>query len=133
MAFRFYWLRTKFDESPELVDTNKNFKFFLLDYYVPDISFIQEIMSDLLSIGDHRIALDGMVMYHKEGHYSAEVTPLVGFIPSFGLAEVMQIDVHPKNLLKKPKDYTTLQEYIEETVHKTKNKSESSMETEIVE
>lgn len=91
-------------------------------------------MSDVLTVGKHNVACDGIVLYHKEGHYISCITPLVGFIPSFGLSEILNIDISPKHLLKTPPNYSNLKLYIEEIVKKTKYKSDDdSMDVQTVE
>ncbi|KAJ8944827.1 hypothetical protein NQ318_013164 [Aromia moschata] len=110
--FRFFWLKTKFEENPGFAKCLKyNFK--LLDYVPAQRPLIQDHMFSVAHIEDHNIPYDGVVFYHKESHYIFGYTPLVGWLASFMLPEKLQIDVGPENLARKPKDYCNMETYLE--------------------
>ncbi|KAJ8979093.1 hypothetical protein NQ317_019621 [Molorchus minor] len=92
-AFRFFWLKSQFADSPELFKCLKC-NFILIETYNAQKPIIQDHMSD-------------------ESHYRLGATPLVGWLSSFMLPEKLCIDVAPENLINKPKNYINLADYIE--------------------
>lgn len=125
VTFRFYWLKTQFSESPALARCGKYF-FVLLDFFPAQRQLIQDIMFNQLEVEGHNYSYDGVVFYHKESHYTYGYTPLVAWLSSYMLPEKLQIDVPTENMLRKPKNYVSMEMYLEAlSKQKKKNKTKN--------
>ncbi|CAH1099158.1 unnamed protein product [Psylliodes chrysocephalus] len=121
--FRFYWLKSKFQENPEM-GQYLNYKFVLMDSVCAERSLIQEKMFQSFKIGESEIIYDGIAFYHKESQYSFGYSPLATWLASYMLPEKLGIDVPEIYSEKKPKNYVNLQHYIEneKLFHKKKRR-----------
>lgn len=128
--FRFFWLKSKFIDNLEL-SYCKKFKFVLIDYILAHRALIQDVMFSSLQVNDSKYYYDGIVFYHKESHYCFGDTPLVGWLASYMLTELLNIDVSPEHLVKRPEDYSNVQIYIQKLlVKKTKHKQKIKIKCE---
>lgn len=124
--FRFFWLKSQLHEIEELRerDTYKN-TFPILA--LPNISCDSDIN---LSLANLTVSppLDGLLFYHRDGHYTKGRTPLVTWLKPFMLPEVLGIAV-PAPLDEKPIGYIDLKYYIlNNRAKKKKEASENHME-----
>lgn len=122
--FRFYWLNSKFSDEYELSHCKK-FKFVLVNCFPAQRTLIQDAMFQRLTVGDHQYCYDGIVFYHKQSHYYFSNTPLVGWLASYMLTEVLQIDVAEEHIAKRPEGYNGIFSYIENLQLRTKPKYSS--------
>ncbi|CAB3376085.1 Hypothetical predicted protein [Cloeon dipterum] len=113
--FRFYWLKSKFEENPELLERPNAYKFHPLPH-----ALATNTETALESL-DFTEKLDGVLFYHKEAHYSAGVTPLVVWLLPFMIPEVLGISVN-EELAQQPESYPGHLEYIAEYKKKRKEK-----------
>lgn len=120
--FRFYWLKNKFDEHSKLVDTNKPFKFHVLEFLPAQRPLIQDKIFEIPSINNKQVLYEGITFYHKEVHYIFDETPLLGWLFSYMLPEKLGIDIPQENLAKMPNDYECMEKYIEYLVKKKSEK-----------
>lgn len=130
--FRFYWLKSKFTENVEY-SFCEPFKFVLMDCIPAQRPLIQDAMFGCLEIDGNNFFYDGVVFYHKESHYYFCDTPLVGWLASYMLTELLQIDVGPEHLVRKPDDYIDVHDYIRNLKFKKRKKIkrvEKNMDTE---
>lgn len=109
---RFFWLKSKFTEDL-ILSQCKNFKFILIDCIPAQRSLIQDMMFGTLEIEANRYYYDGIVFYHKESHYFFGKTPLVGWLASYMLTELLHIDVSEEHLVKRPEEYKGAHDYIQ--------------------
>lgn len=126
---RFFWLKSKLDEVPELriINQRVNFRFMLIEYFPAHIPLLQEHLFNSFVVNENELNIDGVLFYHKEGHYVFGNSPLVGWLRTFMLPEMLNIDVPSIHLQNKPEDYESLQEYLNSLKKKKKSKSESSV------
>ncbi|KAJ8679015.1 hypothetical protein QAD02_014802 [Eretmocerus hayati] len=97
--FRFFWLRSQIDELPDL----KNRVGGVNDYPIltlPDINCGRDFYECLESISTS-LPLDGILFYHREAHYTSGRTPLVAWLKTYMLPEVLGVDV-PEPYDEKP-------------------------------
>lgn len=121
---RFSWLKSKFEESPEILIINEthNFKFVLVDCYPSRKDIIQDQLFSNYIINDIRTPFSSILFYHKEGHYVFECSPLVGWLKIFMLPEVLNIDVPEFHVEDKPTNYVSMQQYIIEESQKKRRR-----------
>lgn len=80
--FRFYWLKTKLDEYPELTchsDKNRN-AFVPLECFECQEEQLKNVMNRYPMFAEDQSkdpGLDGMLFYHKKNLYEHGTTPLV--------------------------------------------------------
>nr|CAI5831759.1 unnamed protein product [Callosobruchus analis] len=134
--FRFFWLKNKFSEMPDLARYG-SYQFILLDYFSAEKGLIQDIMSEQTTVKDQKLPYDGVVFYHKECHYFFGYTPLVGWLASYMLPEKLNIDVPQENMARKPKDYVCMEKYLEDLeikkkAAKTRKKKNNVVDEEMV-
>ncbi|EFA00641.1 Snurportin-1-like Protein [Tribolium castaneum] len=135
VQMRFFWLKSKFDELPELSSINerKNFRFMLVDFFLAEVALLQDHLFTPFVANGVELSLDGVLFYHKEGHYVFGDSPLVWWLRTFMLPELLNIDVPPLHLRNKPDDYESIQQYSSKKKKKSKKESSDSMEMEQLE
>ncbi|XP_056629662.1 snurportin-1 [Diorhabda sublineata] len=112
--FRFYWLKTKFYEMPELYKSvSKKYTFHLIEAIPLERSLLQEKIFQVLKLEEKEILYDGIVCYHSCGFYTFSYSPLATWLYCYMLPEKLGIDVPEVYLAKKPKGYINFQQYIE--------------------
>ncbi|KAI4496766.1 hypothetical protein M0804_000576 [Polistes exclamans] len=106
--FRFFWLKSKFQEIQELQkgDTCNN-KYPIL--FLPHINFDCNLESSLGNL--YALApLDGLLFYHRDGLYTKGHTPLVTWLKLFMLPEILGISLSPFD--DKPDGYVDIRQYL---------------------
>lgn len=141
--FRFYWIKTRFEENPicESVNDYNDYTFSPLKFYDFDnTENIQECLYLYPQWENNCPELDGFFFYHKEASYTCGTTPLVGWLFAFMIPELLNFDVNPLYLLEKPDNYTNYLNYMikfdENRLKKLNHrriKNKDKMEEEIIE
>ncbi|XP_026284759.1 snurportin-1 isoform X1 [Frankliniella occidentalis] len=115
--FRFYWLKTKLDEFPEVQthsDKNRN-AFLALPSYECQENLMTELMShNPMFFEGKDPGLDGLLFYHKKNLYEHGSTPLVTWIKPFMMEDVLGIKVHQNYIDERPAGYCNQAGYIKE-------------------
>ena len=113
--FRFYWLKVKLDEIPEVGSHSEanNFAFVALPYIECREEYLTELMNSypLFSEGTDP-ELDGILFYHKSNLYEHGSTPLVSWIKPFMMEDVLGIKVHENYAKGRPACYLDQAAYI---------------------
>ncbi|XP_013115170.2 snurportin-1 [Stomoxys calcitrans] len=116
--FRFFWLKSKFEELQEEEEYNtkniENIKqFFLLEScdMCNDESIARALQCYPLW-AENQPQLDGFLFYHKESSYTCGSTPLVCWLFPFMVNDVLQMSV--SNQYEIPPNYSTPLFYMEE-------------------
>lgn len=114
-AFRFFWLTSKFLEYDHAVIHRDNHFAF---HYIPrfdcaDEASLASAFGTYPHWPENSPPLDGFLFYHKEASYTYGTTPLVGWLFSFMLTEILGFPFLHSEYQKSPPDYTTAQEYME--------------------
>lgn len=105
-SFRFFWLRSRFDEHGELSQLSKRNEkpFKLLDYYdFEDANAVDQVLQRYPQWEGNQPQLDGMLFYHKEASYTCGTTPLVCWLFPFMLPDVLDLPVNSS--YTPPEDY----------------------------
>jgi len=92
LDFRTFWLQSKMDEVPEVLEaTPSNPCVFLpLAKHPCSMDCVHAVLS-----ADHPFTLDGMLFYHREGHYHAGIAPIVAWLTPDLVPVVLGLtDVH---------------------------------------
>lgn len=128
--FRFYWLKTKLEEYPELTshsDKNRN-AFVALESLECQEDHLKSIMNRYPMFSEDQRkdpGLDGMLFYHKKNLYEHGTTPLVTWLKPFMMEDVLGIKVHDNYVLDKPASYTGQAAYIKDFEEAAKAKKAS--------
>ncbi|RZC39279.1 hypothetical protein BDFB_000169, partial [Asbolus verrucosus] len=132
---RFCWLKSKFAENPEICITKhpKNFHFILMDFFPAQNDLLQEYMFIPHIVNECEMPFEGVLFYHKEGHYVFSNSPLVGWLKTFMLPKAFNIDVHHIHLQNKPENYESVQQYLNCKKKRRKNRKSNLMEMEQIE
>ncbi|KRF84102.1 snurportin-1 isoform X1 [Drosophila virilis] len=104
--FRFFWLRSRFDERGELSQCSKRNEkpFKLLEYYdFEDANAVEQALQRYPQWEDNKPELDGLLFYHKEASYTCGTTPLVCWLFAYMLPDVLNLPVHSG--YEAPEDY----------------------------
>ncbi|XP_032599145.1 snurportin-1 [Drosophila grimshawi] len=104
--FRFFWLRSRFDEHGELKELSKRNEkpFKLLEYYdFEDATAVDQALQKYPQWTDNQPQLDGLLFYHKEASYECGTTPLVCWLFPYMMPDVLQLPVHSSYAA--PEDY----------------------------
>ncbi|KAK8770612.1 hypothetical protein V5799_012922 [Amblyomma americanum] len=121
--FRFYWLAEKLGEVPELQqcsDSDMRYRFVTLPRYPCTAEAISSVMGSPLPFKDE---LDGLLFYHKSGHYFEGVSPLVIWLKPYMVPEILGITVSEHYLQEQPpKHKTGLKEKLEANRSRTRGK-----------
>ncbi|XP_059620070.1 snurportin-1 [Phlebotomus argentipes] len=125
-AFRFFWLTSKFLEYDySVVHRDNHYPF----HYIPRFDCADEA-SLASAFGTHphwpedSPTLDGFLFYHKEASYTYGTTPLVGWLFSYMIPEVLGISALHADYLKPPDDYTNALEFMEAFDRKQRAKNQ---------
>ncbi|XP_036335955.1 snurportin-1-like [Rhagoletis pomonella] len=113
--FRFFWLRSKFDECHDLAERGINNEKPLILLERLDMENIENVSEALLRFPffpNNVPELDGLLFYHKESSYTCGSTPLVGWLFVFMVPDVLGYPVNES--YQKPSDYTEPLVYMEE-------------------
>ncbi|KAK0078272.1 hypothetical protein PV325_002757 [Microctonus aethiopoides] len=107
--FRRYWIKSKFEETEALKLKNT----YANQYPILSLPSIacSENLSQYFENDLPFSSLDGLLFYHREGHYMHGNTPLVTWLKPFMLSEVLGISVPPP-LSDKPLGYIDFKHHI---------------------
>lgn len=114
VEFRFFWLRSKFADTPELsvISDRNKCQFHLLDYAPATPSVINEVLISLPRLNDVNFLYDGILFYHKESVYLSGFTPLVTWLKPYMVPEVFGVEINEIYLEKKPSTYENFQKFL---------------------
>lgn len=92
--FRFYWLKSKFEENPEMVEGRgeDEYKFIHLPCVAACAAEIENIMSVEQPFSE---TMDGVLFFHKEAHYTPGISPLVVWLLPYMVPEVCKYNHRP--------------------------------------
>ncbi|KAL0851281.1 hypothetical protein ABMA28_007114 [Loxostege sticticalis] len=125
--FRDFWLRSQFNEIPQLgvVSKGNKVKFVLLPKVPCTKENLDTFMMKYPQFENDVPSLDGLLFYHKRAHYMSGQTPLVGWLFPYMVPEVLGADitVHELYLELKPKDYVDQATFIKSFDEKLAKKS----------
>uniref|UniRef100_A0A1Y1NBV7 Snurportin-1 n=1 Tax=Photinus pyralis TaxID=7054 RepID=A0A1Y1NBV7_PHOPY len=126
---RFYWIKSKLDETPELKEATRGnpFTFVEVNFLPAELPLLEEKLSQVHD--DEQVSLDGIIFYHREVTYIENRTPLVGWLKPYMVPEMLHIPVHPSFMKHKPRDYICLAHYLQEK-HAKKKRPKSSEQME---
>ncbi|KAK5642505.1 hypothetical protein RI129_008672 [Pyrocoelia pectoralis] len=119
--FRFYWIKSKLDETHELKESTLENPFIFVEvkFEPAELSLIEEKLSQPFSENED-VFLDGIIFYHREVIYIEDRTPLVGWLKPYMVPEMLRVPVHNSYLSQKPKGYISLQQYLQNKHSKKK-------------
>lgn len=116
-SFRFFWIACKLSEL-RMDETNFHNEFaFIPMKYVEccDEIAVDTCLTTYPMWDDDNIHLDGLLFYHKDSSYVHGTTPLVGWLFSFMVKEILGFCmIHPKYLEQRPDNYINASAYIED-------------------
>lgn len=119
--FRRFWLKSKLEETPALkLQTAENCYPILSLPSVHCSENLSEFIENLVL----NSPLDGLLFYHQDGHYMHGITPLVTWLKSFMLPEVLGVSVPPP-LDEKPDGYVDMSHYLHSERRKNKEISQT--------
>ncbi|XP_018027584.1 snurportin-1-like [Hyalella azteca] len=110
--FRLQWLTSRLKESspdPAVVSDDNAYRFVGLPH-AP--STPENIQAMLQHPGLEGLPLDGLLFYHKEGHYTHGPTPLVGWLKAHMLPEILDVAVPEALMATRPRNYVSLPQHI---------------------
>lgn len=122
-SFRFFWIACKLSELQlNEIGVHNEFAFVPMKFVdCGDEVAVDSCLTTYPMWDDENIQLDGLLFYHKESSYVHGTTPLVGWLFSFMLNEVLGFCmIHPKYLEQRPADYQNAAGYIEDFDKKMK-------------
>ncbi|XP_046399280.1 snurportin-1 [Ischnura elegans] len=131
--FRFFWLKNKFEEMPLMPETaQKEIQLQVLPsspYSPSDLASEIGILSPWAS---QTSTLDGILFYHKNGHYhSGKTTPLVTWLKPFMLPEALGVEIPDVYLQEQPENYESMEKYIAENILKSKERRKKRISMEV--
>lgn len=123
-AFRFFWLKSKFlEDDLKIIDKENNLTLDLIMSYDFSDCLSVNILFQTYPIFSDGTDLDGYLFYHKEGSYTAGVTPIVLWLFPFMVEELFDhVKVNPIYISNRPKTYTNYLDYIREFDEKLKKR-----------
>ncbi|XP_067090937.1 snurportin-1 isoform X2 [Osmerus mordax] len=97
--FRFFWLKSKVEETSGLSDISKRnpFRFVSLQSIGCSLESIQQSL-----VSEYSFTVDGLLFYHGQTHYTPGSTPLVGWLRPYMVADILGIEVSDGPLTTKP-------------------------------
>lgn len=107
--FRFFWLKSKFQEIEQLQEggSSRNTYPILLLPHIYCNSNLESALESLSALAP----LDGLLFYHCDGLYTKGRTPLVTWLKTFMLSEVLGMSLPPP-FDEKPDDYIDMRHYL---------------------
>lgn len=113
-SFRFYWVRSKFDEfDHSLVHSGNQYAFHHIDRAEFDHpEEVEGMLSRYPLWEDNKPALDGFLLYHKLAHYTHGKTPLVGWLLPWMIPEMLGYAVNPEYVKQKPSGSVSALEFM---------------------
>lgn len=119
--FRFYWLESKLKETPGLnLKSSQNwFPFVELKTHLGDRETLHRILNSELPF---KTDLDGVLFFHKEGHYILGATPIVTWLKPFMIPEVFGVPVPESFYKDKPESYLSFESFAKSEMEKINKK-----------
>jgi snurportin-1 len=101
--FRFYWMQTKLQETPEVLETSKQnpCRFESLPNFNCSHDSLERVMNNTMNF-----ELDGLLFYHKRAHYTFGTTPLVVWLKAYMMPEILGMSVPAQLLALAPSSYS---------------------------
>lgn len=136
--FRFFWLKSKFDEINNLEEKYRygNVKSFQLlqNYDMADEETLASIFHKYPLWPGNQPELDGFLFYHKSSHYVFGVTPLVCWLFPFMIPDLLKLPVC--NAYKPPSNYChenpwKFMDEFDKGITLNRNKKKDKMETDL--
>lgn len=127
-SFRFFWIACKLSELQlNSVGVHNEFEFVPIKFVdCGDEVAVDSCLTTYPMWDDENIHLDGLLFYHKESSYVHGTTPLVGWLFSFMVNEILGFCmIHPKYLEQRPANYQDAATYIEDFDKELKEKKRS--------
>ncbi|CAD5123814.1 DgyrCDS12125 [Dimorphilus gyrociliatus] len=125
--FRFYWLKTKYEEEGGNLNTMSKYnKFRFVNANRCDCSkeSIEKLMVSTTREESH--FFDGLLFYHKEALYTFGTTPLVGWLKPFMITEILKVTIpdyfQPVQLVTQSEFIRDYQNDRQERIEKNKEK-----------
>lgn len=87
-------------------------KFKHIDHFISSKALIGEMFADVCRLDYVPSDVDGLAFFHKDSIYTAGRTPLSAFLKPYMIPEKLDVAVNKGYLLKKPSNYTTLENYL---------------------
>ncbi|XP_012277521.1 snurportin-1 [Orussus abietinus] len=128
--FRLFWLNAQLQDIKVLKEREYRVNSFPI-LPLPQIPCDQNL-SELLNTIHDLPTLDGLLFYHREGLYTCGRSPLVTWLKSFMLPEVLGIRVPPP-FDEKPDGYIDFKHYIQSSTAKRKKGKLTESKMEVVE
>lgn len=116
-SFRFFWIGCKLSELElDTINVHNEFAFIPTKYVdCGDEIAVDRCLTTYPMWDDDKINLDGLMFYHKDSSYVHGTTPLVGWLFSFMVKEILGFCmINPKYIEQRPVNYTNASQYIED-------------------
>ncbi|XP_055687943.1 snurportin-1 [Lutzomyia longipalpis] len=127
-SFRFFWLTSKFLEYDyTVIHRDNHLPFHLIPRYdCADEACLASALETHPHWPENTPVLDGFLFYHKEASYTYGTTPLVGWLFSFMIPEILGVEaIHPE-YKKTPPNYTNASAFMKAFDKKQKKKRYST-------
>lgn len=123
-SFRFFWLKSKFDEDCiRTTDSDSKLQLQLLNNYDFNDPYAIRTCFQTHPLFKEGAELDGYLFYHKDGLYTAGSTPLVLWLFPFMVDELFDTyKVDPFYHSEKPEAYSNYLDFIREFDEQLKNR-----------
>ncbi|CAG0891121.1 unnamed protein product [Darwinula stevensoni] len=110
---RFFILNSRLAEIPELQElTNANrYRFRPLNWYSCGKEEIRQVLAQPVPFPGE---LDGLLFYHKQTHYTAGYTPLVGWLKPYMVPELLGVEVPEAYLNQRPNEYDGMTNFLKD-------------------
>lgn len=118
-------MQSKINENEEFKEINEDNSYPIVA--LPSVHCNGDLSEFLCSL-ENSAELDGLLFYHREGHYTRGRTPLVTWLKPYMLSEVLGIFVPEEMNKNKPNDYIDAQHFFAtKGRRKKRNENESSV------
>ncbi|GAB0088445.1 Snurportin-1 [Sergentomyia squamirostris] len=123
-SFRFFWLTSKFLEYDHtVIHRDNHYPFhFIPRFDCADEASLAEALNTYPQWPDNIPTLDGYLFYHKESSYAYGTTPLVLWLFSYMIPEILNTTSLHENYKNLPDGYTTALEFMDDFDRKQKLK-----------
>lgn len=104
---------------------------YFVQYAFKDLPRMSGLTNDVIASQfnkNYEFELDGVLFYHKEAHYEAGCTPLVGWLKPYMIPEILNVSMPELILNQAPSDYINVRNSIEKFEFDQRHKYEDKME-----
>lgn len=114
-SFRFFWIRSKFEEDNLQFDKSTHHKLSCINKFdFADSNSVKTVI-EMHPVFNSEVKLDGYLFYHKEASYTPGESPLVLWLFPFMFDELFEdFKVHSFYHTERPKDYSNYLKFIED-------------------